>query len=440
MKIRATLLTLVAVVGSFLLVSNTSQASAATYSDTGTLSSDGTWASTLTFTDPNVTATFDVTNMNYKATISDSLYHCMQTDSCGWWGVDDENGYNCWDTGPYVASDCDYQTSLNNSLAAFTPSSVAATKGVMWNWHSRLCGPNNSVYPIPANPNINCPNVSTVTIQFSAPVSNAILHIGNLGGSARFPGSRKTAGFDKNFDMTLYSKWTLTSGQDITMLSGENTTNITLDNNTIRNKYIPQGVGARPGVGECAYNGQTCRNKNGSGSGSFLIGGTYSTITFNIDLGFSLVNYGWSEPTTSALVDSWSKSGLIEGVAVQISFYKYQLSYNLGGGTGTTPSTVTGLDQGDTTTLANGTGFTKTGYEFAGWNCDNSIGAKAAESTATQPAADVICTAQWTAVAAPSSLPATGPRTDRSLEIVMWLLTAGCALQLLKPSARRRWY
>jgi len=440
MKIRATLLTLVAVVGSFLLVSNTSQASAATYSDTGTLSSDGTWASTLTFTDPNVTATFAVTNMNYNATISDSLYHCMQTDSCGWWGVDDENGYNCWDTGPYVASDCDYQTSLNNSLAAFTPSSVASTKGVMWNWHSRLCGPNNSVYPIPANPNINCPNVSTVTIQFSAPVSNAILHIGNLGGSARFPASRKTAGFDKNFDMTLYSKWTLTSGQDITMLSGENTTNITLDNNTIRNKYIPQGVGARPGVGECAYNGQTCRNKNGSGSGSFLIGGTYSTITFNIDLGFSLVNYGWSEPTTSALVDSWSKSGLIEGVAVQISFYKYQLSYNLGGGTGTTPSTVTGLDQGDTTTLANGTGFTKTGYEFAGWNCDNSIGAKAAGSTATQPAADVICTAQWTAVAAPSSLPATGPRTDRSLEIVMWLLTAGCALQLLKPSARRRWY
>jgi hypothetical protein len=67
------------------------------------------------------------------------------------------------------------------------------------------------------------------------------------------------AGFDKNFDMTLYSKWTLTSGQDITMLSGENTTNITLDNNTIRNKYIPQGVGARPGVGECAYNGQDCQ-------------------------------------------------------------------------------------------------------------------------------------------------------------------------------------
>jgi hypothetical protein len=68
-------------------------ASAATYSDTGTLSSGGTWANTLTFTDPNVTATFDVTNTNYQASTSDP--HCMQTDSCGWWGVDDVNGYNC---------------------------------------------------------------------------------------------------------------------------------------------------------------------------------------------------------------------------------------------------------------------------------------------------------------------------------------------------------
>jgi hypothetical protein len=63
-------------------------------------------------------------------------------------------------------------------------------------------------------PELNCPNVSTVTIQFSAPVSNAILHIGNLGGSGNFPASRKTYGFDKKFDMTLYSKWTLTFGPE----------------------------------------------------------------------------------------------------------------------------------------------------------------------------------------------------------------------------------
>jgi uncharacterized repeat protein (TIGR02543 family) len=201
--------------------------------------------------------------------------------------------------------------------------------------------------------------------------------------------------------MTLYSKWTLTSGQDIMMLSGENTTNITLDNNIIRNKYIPQGLGARPGLGECVYNSETCRNKNGTGSGSFLILGTYSTITFNIDLGFSLVNYGWNEPTTSALVDSWFLPNgrfIPEGVTVQISFSKYELSYNLNGGTGTTPITVTGLSQGDTTILASDTEFSKTGYTFAGWNCDNAIGAIAAGSTATQPAANVVCTAQWTPV------------------------------------------
>lgn len=168
-----------------------------------------------------------------------------------------------------------------------------------------------------------------------------------------------------------------------------------------------------------------------------MIPGTYSTITFNINLGFSLVNYGWSEPTTSALVDSWSKGGLIEGVAVQISFYKYQLSYNLGGGTGTAPTTVTVLDQG-ATTLANGTGFTKTGYTFAGWNCDNSIGAKAAGSTATQPAADVICTAQWTAVALSISLPATGVDANLTLQIAILALMIGFVWLLVSHGVQRR--
>jgi LPXTG-motif cell wall-anchored protein len=106
------------------------------------------------------------------------------------------------------------------------------------------------------------------------------------------------------------------------MLSGEETTNITVDGSTIRSKYIPQGVGARPGIGECAYNSQTCRNKNGTGSGSFLIHGTYSAITFDIDLGFSLVNYGWNETPTDSLVDTVGNDWVPEGVSVQLSFYE----------------------------------------------------------------------------------------------------------------------
>jgi uncharacterized repeat protein (TIGR02543 family) len=124
----------------------------------------------------------------------------------------------------------------------------------------------------------------------------------------------------------------------------------------------------------------------------------------------------------------------------------FQLSYNLGGGTGTTPTTATGLNQGDTTTLASGTGFTKTGFTFTGWNCDNSIGAKAAGSTATQPAANVVCTAKWTAATLRSAslaplgtpLPTTGFDSNLGLQAAVLVLMVGYALILLSHGFRRR--
>ena len=124
----------------------------------------------------------------------------------------------------------------------------------------------------------------------------------------------------------------------------------------------------------------------------------------------------------------------------------FQLSYNLGGGTGTTPTTATGLNQGNTTTLASGTGFTKTGFTFTGWNCDNSIGAKAAGSTATQPAANVICTAKWTAATLRSAslaplgtpLPTTGFDSNLGLQAAVLVLMVGYALILLSHGFRRR--
>jgi LPXTG-motif cell wall-anchored protein len=318
MKLRLILLALVSVITGTFFVSNSSLATSATYSDTGTLTTNGTWANTLTFTDPNVTATFDVTNTDYKALATDD--HCMRTDACDWWGVDGADGFYCGDLATNANAAC-RATSLTNSALAFSPSAVADTKGVTWSWKADpLCGVR---YPKPSDPNIVCSNVSTVAIQFSAPVSNAIIHLANIGGN----GNRityRSDDFSRGFDWTLYSKWKLTSGQRIEMLSGESTTNITLDGSTIRSKHIPQGVGARPGVGECPYNSQTCRNKNGTGSGSFLIHGTYSAITFDIDLGFSLVNYGWNETPTDALVDSIGNTNnqLVEGVSVQMSFYK----------------------------------------------------------------------------------------------------------------------
>ena len=84
----------------------------------------------------------------------------------------------------------------------------------------------------------------------------------------------------------------------------------------------------------------------------------------------------------------------------------YQLSYDAGGGTGTLPSTVTGLNQGNTPTLDAGSTLSKTGYTFAGWNCDQSIGARSGSASVTMPAANVICTAQWTPTSSPAPSPA----------------------------------
>ena len=84
----------------------------------------------------------------------------------------------------------------------------------------------------------------------------------------------------------------------------------------------------------------------------------------------------------------------------------YQLSYNAGAGSGTVPTTVTGLNSGSTPTLAAGSGVTPPANQtFTGWNCDNSIGAKSAGANVTMPAANVICTAQF-APNTPSPSPA----------------------------------
>ena len=326
MRIRFFVLSALAIAMALLAGSNTSSATSAVYSDPGVLgvSTGGNWADKLTFTDPNVTATFSVTNTSYKAVLSDAT--CMNTDTCLWWGTDDTTGDNCWDTYSYVDSDCDDETSLVNSVLALTPSSVSSAEGVTWTWRSTLCGNVSSVFPTPSNPYVDCPNVSTVTIQFSAPVSNAILHLNNIGGNGNYPTFRRNS-LTTGFDMTLYSKWELTSGQSMVMLSGSETTNLMLDGNTIRNRFTPNGLGARVSNRECGYNEIACQYDNGTGSGSFLVLGTYSTLTFDIDLGWSLVNYGPNNPAGLGTMNSWitgnpNSFNIPEGVSAQISFYE----------------------------------------------------------------------------------------------------------------------
>lgn len=79
----------------------------------------------------------------------------------------------------------------------------------------------------------------------------------------------------------------------------------------------------------------------------------------------------------------------------------YTVSFAAGSAGGNTPTgttaSFTNKHTGDTITLP-ASGFNApTGYHFNGWLCDNDIGNKAVGATFTMPAANVICTAQWTA-------------------------------------------
>jgi uncharacterized repeat protein (TIGR02543 family) len=76
----------------------------------------------------------------------------------------------------------------------------------------------------------------------------------------------------------------------------------------------------------------------------------------------------------------------------------YTVTYALGGGSGTTP-TESAKSNGESFTTAGSSGFTRSGYTFAGWSCNGvSYGASA---PITMSSANLTCTAQWTLNAAP---------------------------------------
>jgi len=78
----------------------------------------------------------------------------------------------------------------------------------------------------------------------------------------------------------------------------------------------------------------------------------------------------------------------------------YTVTYDLGGGSGTTP-TETSKSNGTTFTTATNSGFSRSGFSFAGWSCNGvSYGASA---PITMGSANLTCTAQWNANASPNN-------------------------------------
>jgi uncharacterized repeat protein (TIGR02543 family) len=271
----------------------------------------------------------------------------------------------------------------------FTPSDIADGTALMVLWRSNGHAGFCDVTDMEANEVLPCPTPTTVTLTFDREVSGVVLHLQNLGGVATNMDSNGVVFGGRS----LYSRWTLTSGQDMRLLSRGG--NIQLSGaGTIVETIQPSGTGITD-VKEVwkalDLAPQPGRDYFGTGSGSFRVNGSFTTLTFNVDLFlFSPI-----AATPGVALNA------PEGVGLQVSFVStYLVAFDLGGGTGTTPADFTGLAAGDVSTLPGDSGFSRDGFTFAGWDCDNSIGNVAAGGQITQPAADVLCTARWTPVGA----------------------------------------
>jgi uncharacterized repeat protein (TIGR02543 family) len=151
------------------------------------------------------------------------------------------------------------------------------------------------------------------------------------------------------------------------------------------------------------YNG----NGNTGGAvptaGSYINGGSAYSVSDNtgvlVKTGYTFD--GWYSNTTGADGTPYAAAASYSSAANIILYAKWNpvgrtVTYNLGSGTGTIPTQLTGRFIGSTFATVDGTGFSRSGFAFAGWSDGTNI--YAAGATYTVAGADVVLTAQWTAV------------------------------------------
>jgi len=141
-----------------------------------------------------------------------------------------------------------------------------------------------------------------------------------------------------------------------------------------------------------------------SGSVPWLLGipvANYTALspkTVYLKAGFTAANYAAvSQPVTTV-----SDLGLqgTDTAAVSISIIRrYTVTYHINGGSGTTPASQT-ADAGSSVTLAGGSGLSKSGYIFGGWNTkSDGTGANYPGSSSYTPTGDITLYAHWWAPA-----------------------------------------
>jgi uncharacterized repeat protein (TIGR02543 family) len=101
--------------------------------------------------------------------------------------------------------------------------------------------------------------------------------------------------------------------------------------------------------------------------------------------------YNFSTPVTSniTLYAKWTAAAVTQ----------YTITFNINGGTGTTPATQT-INAGAGLTLPAGSGFSRSGYTFGGWNTQASgTGTNYSAGASYTPTGDITLYAKWTAAA-----------------------------------------
>jgi uncharacterized repeat protein (TIGR02543 family) len=115
------------------------------------------------------------------------------------------------------------------------------------------------------------------------------------------------------------------------------------------------------------------------------------------------------EHTESSLIASTDLLGRISGEikasiprnpSLTVTIPSVTVTYNINGGTGTTPAAQT-VTAGNSVTLAGGSGFTRSGYTFVGWNTDSSgTGTNYNAGSSYTPTGNITLYAKWNTVPA----------------------------------------
>lgn len=280
----------------------------------------------------------------------------------------------------------DWAAAGNATSATYTPTSIWGIGGSTPTYYgSGVCNTTvaagtagSPVVPTIADcPNAGTANAPTITYAFSQPVTDWSISINDLGGFKSGVGDG---------GVTMYADWVITSGQTLSLVSSNNNFQVT-GGNTIK-------VVSPPVTGISNASGSY-----GIGAGTVKVAGTYSSITFRLD--YHIANFATNVTYTPDANNPPDWMAVQWGLSPAVA-----LTYDGNGGSCTTAAST--VPPATSVTIASGSGCSRSGYVFAGWNTlANGTGTGYAAGSSLTLNADTTLYAVWTPAPAPAPAPAT---------------------------------